>query len=330
MTESIVRETLREVRDTVDVPPIDHARLVARTRRLRRRRRAVQAAVAGTAFAVVVGGLAIPGLVKQPDSVVATAVPEDGLPVVLDDQIQLLRTDGTLAPTGHVGTPVGVVGGELAWLSDGVLTGPEDSRVAGVRVAFGTEAGVAYQAVDGTIHLPGGLEPFTSNGDLVAAGTDAFVSEHDGEVTVHDDAGSHELEIGSDGSSSPVTAVEVGAGTVVVAAGNVVNFFDEDGSRTGGFLGGVTGALSPDGTTYAYAASRSELDQGMRPGLTIYDIASDTSQQVDLSGAAADLAWMGDDLFVLTERGSSRTLARCDDTSCRVLLTDTTGTLALR
>lgn len=330
MTESIVRDTLREVRDTVDVPPIDHAGLAARTRRLSRRRRSVQAALAAVAFAAVMGALAIPGLVAQPDSVVGTAVPEAGFPVVLAGQIQLVQADGTLTPTGHLGTPIGVVGGELAWLDEGVLTGPEDFRAEGVRIAFGTETEVTYQAVDGTIHFAGGRKPVTSEEELVAAGTDAFVTQQGGELTLNNRGGSHELQTGSDGSSAPVTAVEASANTVVVAAGNVVNLFDSDGVRTGGFLGGTTGALSPDGATYAYAASQRESARGMRAGLTIYDIGSDTSQRVRLNGAAVDLAWTGDNLIVVTERGGSRTLTQCHDTSCRVLLTDTTGTLALR
>ncbi|UFN45224.1 ubiquitin family protein [Nocardioides okcheonensis] len=318
------------MRDTVDVPPIDRADLAARTRRLRRRRRSLQAAAAGAALAAVVGAFAVPGLVEQHDSVVATVVPDDGVPVVLDEQIQLVQANGTPVPTGHVGTPVGVVDGQLVWWGDGVLSGPGDVRTDGVRAAFATETGVTYQVDDGTIHDAAGGEPVGSDGELVAAGADVFVTQQDGDLTLHGDDGPRELEIGSDGSSAAVTAVEAGAGTVVVAAGNVVSFFDSDGARTGGFLGGVTGALSPDGVSYAYAPSRSERAQGMRPGLALYDIASGTTERVQINGAAVDLAWTGDALVVLTEQGGSRTLTQCHETACRVLLTDPTGTLALR
>ncbi|GAA1931408.1 hypothetical protein [Nocardioides hwasunensis] len=329
MTEPMVTKTLREVRDAVEVPRIDHVDFAARTRRLRRRRRVLQALGAGAAVAAVVGAVALPTVLRAPDAIVATPVPEGGVPVVLDGAIRWAHSDGTVTDTERSGAPVGVLDGELVSLDEGVLTGP-GLRAEDVRAAYVAPDGVTYQDADGTIHPSGDRPPVAAEGRLVAAGDDTYVTQQTGTLTLHTEAGTYGLDTGSDGARSSPSAVEVGADVVMVAAGGVVHFFDDEGARTGGFLGGLTGALSPDGGTYAYAPDEQERARGMRPGLAFYDVGTDRTQRVRLDGAALDLAWVGDRLVVLTQRGDERVLTQCRGTSCGELLTDATGTLSLQ
>ncbi len=199
MTEPLVQETLHRVRDSVAVPQIDHDAFHRRTRQLRRRRRGVQAVGVGAVSVMLAAGVHLHGLTDQPDTTVAAAPDTYGAPIVLDGRIQLLRDDGSVVPTSRVGTPLGLVDGDVVSIHEGVLTGPGGTRVSGVARAFVAPTGVAYQGVDGAIHLPDGRVA-ANDGELVAAGESAYVTELNGVLTVHSDGGAGALEAASDGT----------------------------------------------------------------------------------------------------------------------------------
>ncbi len=329
MTEPLVRSTLTQVRDGIAVPPPDRLGVRARAGRLRRRRRGMQALGAGAAAAALAGSFLLPALRTEPGVQLATPAPSTRVPVVLGGQVQLLAEDGSLEPTGRAGTVVGVVGDEVVTWDDGVLLGATADPVGDVSAAFASPTGVTYQSGDGTIHVPDGAA-VPGAGTLVAAGDDAYVTQLDDTLTVHGTAGDVRLATSSDGARAVPSSVQAGGATVVVAATGTVSFYAPDGERLGGFLGGTTGALSPDGTTYAYAPSADERRAGMRPGLVRYDVRSGRAPRIALDGDLVDLRWVGDELLAVVRRDDARVLLRCDEATCADVLTDPGATLALR
>ncbi len=325
-----VRDALNEVRDSVPVAAVDQAAFLARVRAARRRRRLARTgAVGAVAAALALVGLVVPRLVDRPGQQVASRPAGTGLPVVVDGRIRLLDDGGHQSDTGSSGTVVGTVGGDLVTLAAGVLAGPGGVRTPGVVAAYASASGVTYQLADLTITRPDGTV-VRSGGRLVGAGDSAYVTERGGILTVHDRQGAHVLRLGSDGSRPEPDAVEIGGDIVVATSGGTVGLFDTDGHRRTGFLGGVTGALSPDGATYAYARTAQEARSGMRPGVALYDVSTGRLQRVPLAAPAVDLTWHERRLFVLTEKGSGRALWECDPQACRSRLTRADGRLSLR
>ncbi|PUA79000.1 hypothetical protein [Nocardioides currus] len=330
MTIPDIRETLTAVRDSVPVPPVDQVAFRARVRGARRRRVAVRAIGVGTAAAVLAAVVTVaPRLVDADGQQVAAQSAAPRIPVAVGGQVRLLGDDGELTGSGSTGTIVGTVDGDVVTLDAGVLSGPGDSRTSGVVAAYASSAGVTYQSDDLSITLPDGRTA-PADDPLVAAGDAGWVTQHDRVLTVHGPAGDHVLRLGSDGSRSQPGTVEVGGAIVAVTADGTVGLYDVSGARRAGFLGGVTGAISPDGATYAYAANAEERAAGMRPGLVLHDVATGTTRGVSLGQDAVDLAWHDGRLLVLTEEGTSRTLWECDVLACRSLVTAADGDLSLR
>jgi hypothetical protein len=122
----------------------------------------------------------------------------------------------------------------------------------------------------------------------------------------------------------------VGGRTVVFVHDGGVEVYDASGDRREGFLGGTTGALSADGSTYAFAPSVDELTQGTASGLVLHDTRTGDEARVALDEPAVDLAWYGGDAYVVTEGAGERSLWQCDVEGCGEVLTDPSGTLRLR
>ncbi len=349
-----VAESLRAVAGAVPVPLPDHAAFGGRVRR-ERRRRTTGRVLAGTAVAAALATAAVnaPDLLDDGSARVPAAARTDllwpdagSVSVLLDGRLQVVGEGGAVHDTGVVAaelvgrTEAGEVvldeqGRLLAVAQDGTT-----SRLVepAVRAAFLDPTGVTYQTVDGRIRWRGTDVPSdsaqTSGPRLLAAGERAWVGAEDGQVFVSDRDGRHELPLGSDGTSPLPRQVEVAGSTVAVHDAGY-QFFDTDGTRRLGELGGRTGALSPAGTTYAAAPDRQELGQGMRPGVFVADTT--TGQQTRLSGppstgAAVDLAWSGPDRFlVVLDTAGTRTLWECATPAmtCGRRVTDPGGTLSL-
>lgn len=333
MTDTTMRESLTEIYDAVPVPPVDQDAFGARVRRARRRRHGLQAVVAAGAVAAAVAASAVvPGLLDRSAPRTVAGAPDPGVPIVLSGHVQLLASDGSLTDTGLSGSPIGRLRGQQIVLDGGRLLGLHDSPVVDhVVAAFVDPTGATYQTSDGLITFTGrrGQPSATDEGRLLAAGEHAYVVDAGPAVVFHDAAGLHPVSLGSDGTSSTPTNVEVGGRTVVVVAGGGVQVFDTDGTRRSGFLGGVTGALSADGATYAFAPSAHEKALGMASGLAFYDTVTAEQHRIPLAGPAVDLAWIDGHLYVVTEQGSARTLLECGPRACEKRFTDPEGTLSL-
>ena len=322
--------TLGDVREAITVPPIDHTAFRSRTRRLRRRRVTMLSTAAGAALVgTVSAGLVLSGAQHARVTQAAAAAEVSAVPVVLSGRIQLLGADGELTDLERSGSVVGMLGDEVVSLFDDVLVVPGRANVPDVVGAFTSPAGVTYQSTDGTVIQPDGTAEQVA-GDLVAAGDGVLVVQRQGRLVVRDRTGERPLRLGSDGSSAAVLGVGIADNTVEVSLDGTANFYDIGGDRLDGELGGVTGALSPDGEAWAYAPNDAELRSGMTSGFVLSGITSGTLDRVELEEPALDVAWHGDTVTVLTELGEIRTVWSCSAGGCDPLLSDTSGTLSLR
>jgi hypothetical protein len=337
MTPTDIRESLTEVRDAVPVPPIDAARFDARVRHHRRRRRALQA---GTGAGVLAAATAIAAVLphalhRDEPTPVATAVPADGVPIVLDGRVQQLAADGSLTDTGLSGTPIGRLDGRLVVLDGDRLLGLADGPIDGVVTAYVDPFGVTYQTTDGLIVFAGqrGQHSAQDEATLLAGGASVYVDDDGSGPRIHDSRGVHPVDLGSDGASPELDGVEAAGGTVVFVHDGGVEVYDARGERRDGFLGGTTGALSGDGATYAYAPGPDELEAGMTAGLSLYDTGTRDVRRVPLADPALDLAWYDGDVYVLTQDAAQgageRSLWRCDTDACDRLLTEPGESLSL-
>lgn len=328
-----ITESLSEIRDAVAVPPIDPADFEARVRYHHRRRRAARAAgaLALTAVAATAVGVVPLALDRSEPTPIATAVRSTGVPVVLDGRVQEVAADGTVTDTGLSGAPIGRLGGQLVVLDGDRILGLADGPIDHVVSAFVDQNGVSYATSDGLIVFAGprGQHSAQLRGTLLAAGGSVFVDDEGDGPLIHDPAGVHPIELGSDGGSVDLDRVEVGGDTVVLVHDGGVEVYDASGERRSGFLGGTAGALSDDGTTYAYAPSAAELDAGMLPGLARYDTRTGQLRRAPLADPAVDLRWVDEDLFVVTQGSDGRTLWQCGERLCGPLLTDPESTLEL-
>lgn len=333
MTPTDIRETLTEVREAVAVPPVDTSRFEARVRRYRRTLRLRRAAAAaGAAAAVVAAVTVVPQVLAEPEPTpVASAGAAGGVPVVLDGHVQLVAPDGSLSDTGLSGTPIGRLGGELVVLDGERLLGVGDAPIEDVVAAYVHRSGVTYQTTAGLIEFAGvdGRNSAQGPGTLLAATNAVYVDDEGDGPLIHDASGIHRVDLGSDGAHVELDRTEAAGRTVVFVHDNGVEVYDVSGQRRDGFLGGATGALSSDGSTYAYAPHAGELAAGMSPGLSYYDTRSGEVRSVPLDGPAVDLRWYDGDLYVVTASGEDRMLWRCDASSCGEILTSD-STLALR
>jgi hypothetical protein len=333
MTPLDIRESLTEIRDAVAVPPVDTTRFDRRVRRYRRTLRLRRAGLAAGAAAAVVASVAIvPHVLPQSEpSPVASAAPADGVPVVLDGRVRVVAPDGSLSDTGLEGTPVGRLDGRLVVLDGHRLVGVGDGPIDDVVTAYVHRAGVTYETTEGLIEFAGvdGRNSAQGPGRLLAATATTYVDDEGAGPLIHDPAGIHPVDLGSDSARVELDRVEAAGRTVVFVHDGGVEVYDASGERRDGFLGGATGALSPDGTTYAYAPDAEELDDGMATGLSYYDTRSRDVRSVPLAEPAVDLRWYDGAVYVVTSGTGRRTLWRCDAAACAEVLTAGTS-LSLR
>jgi hypothetical protein len=332
MMNTEIRQGLSDLREAVDVPPLDPSGFDARVRHHRRRRLAgrIAAGVATLTIVAVVAAAAPAVLHRSSPTPVAAPASDPGVPVTLDGRVELVGSDGTVTDTGLRGTPVGRIDGRLVVLDGHQLIGLADDPITGVASAYVGEEGATYQTTDGRIVFTGtgGQSSAQDEGTLLAAADPAYVADAGDGPVIHESGGLHPIELGSDGARVRADRVEAGGDTVVFVADGGVQVFDTSGVRRDGFLGGTTGALSGDGTTYAFAPSADELAGGMSAGLVRYDTSTGAHQRVPLQDPAVTLAWYDRVPYVVTEAQHVRTLWRCADTCARVL-TDGSGTLTL-
>lgn len=332
MNPTDIRETLTEVRHAVAVPPLDSPRFERRVRRYRRTVRLRRAgAAAGIAAAVAAAVTVVPRVLTESEPTPVASAGGTGVPVVLDGSVRLVARDGSLGDTGLSGTPVGRLDGELVVLDGDRLLGVGDTPIEDVVTAYVHRSGVTYQTSEGLIEFAGvdGRNSARGPGTLLAAAAAVYVDDEGDGPLIHDASGIHPVDLGSDGARVELDRVEAAGRTVVFVHDNGVEFYDAGGERRDGFLGGVTGALSADGTTYAYAPGAADLAAGMAAGLSYYDTRSGELSTVPLRGAAIDLRWYDGDLYAVTEGAGERTLWRCGADACDRVLTAGTG-LALR
>jgi hypothetical protein len=350
-----IHDLLTEIHDTVVVPSPNHGDLQRRVTRLRRRRRLARAGAAATASAFAVAAIAMSSQWDKPSaetSVAALPANPMGVPVILDGRLALIDVDGNTVDTGVAGALLGVYRDRPVVLAGDQLVGHDDAPIAtSVRAAFVDASGVTFQREDGTLGVFGDHQVFyitnctschdsgsagspdtevPTDGVLVGAGEKAYVVQRASGLVVVDAAGVHPISLTSDGARAEVSSVQVGGDTVSVASDGTVQFFDTEGTRRSGFLGGVVGALSADGTTYAYAPTVDELANGMKPGLNFYDTTTGKLRRTSLDGAVDSIVWRGGDLLLVTDQGAERTLWRCKTRGCENLLNAPGNSLTLR
>lgn len=346
-----IHNLLTEIHDTIVVPAPDHAELQRRATRIRRRRRLARAGAAMATGLVAVAALAVSSPWEGPStepSVAALPANPMGVPVILDGQVTLVDVDGNTVDMGVSGSLLGVYRDRPVVLAGDRLLGLDDAPIASVQTAFVDSSGATFQREDSTLgafgdhqvfyitqctscHNPGSPDAeVPTDGVLVGAGERAYVVQGASGLLVVNSAGVHPISLTSDGARAELSSVQVGGDTVSVASDGTVQFFDTDGTRRSGFLGGVLGALSADGTTYAYAPTVDELADGMKPGLNFYDTTTGKVRRTPLDGAVGSIAWRGADLLVVTDQGAERTLWRCKTRGCENLLDAPGASLTLR
>lgn len=333
MTPTDLRESLTEIRDAVAVPPVDLVRFDDRVRHHRRLLRVRRTVAAASAIAAVAGVVAVvPHVLPRPESIpVASEGSAVGVPVVLDGRVQEVGPGGSLTDTGLSGRPLGRLAGRLVVLDGHRLLGVGDAPIEDVVTAYVDPTGVTYQTTDGLIVFTGehGQRSAQGPGTLLAGSATLYVDDEGHGPLIHAADGIHPVDLGSDGTRVELDRVEAAGRTVVFVHDGQVEVYGADGERRDGLLGGTTGALSADGTTYAYAPDGDELANGMAAGLTFYDTRSSDARSVPLADAAVDLAWYDGDLYVLTQGNGERALWRCDTDACDRVLTAPGSTLSL-
>lgn len=349
-----IHNLLTEIRDTVVVPAPDPAELQRRVTKIRRRRQLARTAIGVTSGVVAVAALAVASPWKGPaaePSVATLPATPMGVPVILEGRVALVDVDGNTVDTGVAGSLLGVYRERPVVLAGDRLVGLDDVPIAPVQAAFVDSSGATFQKKDGTLGAIGGHQVFyitnctschdsgsagspdaevPTDGVLVGAGEQAYVVQDASGLLAVDASGVHPITLTSDGATAEVSSVQVGGDTVSVASDGTVQFFDTDGTRRSGFLGGAVGALSADGMTYAYAPTVDELGNGMRSGLNFYDTTTGNLRRTSLDGAVDSIAWRGGDLLLVTEQGAVRTLWRCKARGCENLLEVPGTTLTLR
>ncbi|MCW2844669.1 MAG: hypothetical protein JWN22_2585 [Nocardioides sp.] len=360
MTSTEIRETLTEVGQAVEVPPVDAVAFQARVRAARRRRTAGRTAVATVAAAsFVVAATAVVDLAGEPDSPQVTSAPDAArLPrhlvgFVVDGHLVVSGPDGqhlTDVPARNV---LGVARGQVL-LADGtgalVAVPVDGSGVPGapVRLLEGevhqawldrsedrlTATDAHDRLLGKDLHHDGWTQLRGSGPSVAASGAGSWVESDTDGITLRTDGVAHPLRTGRGG----VTGTQIAGGTVMVQSASGVQFYDLSGERRLGNLGGSFGALSPDGTAYAAVADATERANGMNPAVFVMDTISGDEQPV--TGIPADQAgdgvveWSAGDTFVVVTRSltsTERTLWECTVATgtCLATYVDDTGTLQL-
>lgn len=342
MTE--IRTALTEVREAVDVPAPDRVAFRARVRAARRRRTTgrvlVGAAGLATVAAVVVGVVHVlpeneaPPIASAPP--VAVADPTRVVGFVVRDRLVIGGPSGFTATDVPARNVLGILDGQLLQADyRGYLVavpvgpdgGPGEARQlasierayldrSGGRVVVATTAG-GYRAWS---PAAGWTELASVTGGLMAVDGDVRVeSGPDGLVLVGPSGTVRTLPVVVNGS-------DLVSGLLAVETGRGARFYD---TATGEVLARVrtegTGALAPDGSTYA---------RGSATGVVLVDPRTGRRTPVATEGDASvdQVAWTGPDTFVLTGRDDGTgTLQECDAVArtCRLLYEDPSGTLKL-
>ena len=362
MTLTDLRETFAAVSDVVRVPPPDQLAVTRRAARIRRRRNTAgvltaAAAVAAVAAATVVAAVLPHG--EPDDAPLATPAPFVGyLPVVLEGQLSILTSEGSLAPTGLEAQQVlgrgdnGVAvldpDGHLvvASLTDsarlGVTRDLSGQLVRGAAVSVDGKA-LAWVGQDLTLHLRGALGGGWSNDEATGTFSGELLLATDGTgwierrdhtawlVSPQERAEPALLDAGENARGA-----QMAGDTVAVQTRGGVSFFElGSAERRLLDLGGAVGALSTDGDWYATSAGDWQREDGMSPDLNLVDTHTGEAHVVhgyDTSQQALSVWWASADRFaVVTETSDHRVLWDCSVAAdrCSKSYTDPTRTLEL-
>ncbi|MBB6628710.1 hypothetical protein H5V45_15395 [Nocardioides sp. KIGAM211] len=373
MTSTEIRESLTHVGAAVEVPVVDRVAFQARVRAERRRRTAGRSLVAAAAAVTVVGSaLAVTSTgggagpdrdrftdpAGAPNPAPAT-LSSGRVPLALEGRLQELLPDGGSYATDQrveevLGSgPDGVVvidgDSRLQLLPVDADGRPGDARpLAGgdpVQRAWLDKTGefLGYVDLGNRLHLRAVVsDRDTESVPLLDQQTRLMAT--DGTRWVEDEGDRLSLRLPDqsfeiDSNGDPLRA-ELAGDTLAVHTRTGIEFYDSaDGTRRLGNLGGTTGSLSPDGTTYAAGRDDVERDQGMRPALFLVDTRTG-DQTRGFTGYAADmtalaLTWQDEDDFLVLASSSVRTgnhvLYACSVTSraCEERFDDPTGTLRI-
>jgi hypothetical protein len=349
MTPTEIRTALSDVRDAVDVPPVDRLAFQARVRAARRRRTTGRGvvAVAGLAAAAALVAGALQALPEESEPPVAdqpaAAVADPTLVVgfVVQDRLVvggpggftetdiparnvLGVLDGVLLQADYLGALVAVPVDEA-----GVPGEPE--RLATIDRAYLDPAGA--RVVVETAGVYRAWSPGAGWTDLEPS--DGFAIAFDGDRRVVSASDDPTLTlIGVDGPvrSLPVdrgvTDRDLVAGVLALETFHGARFFDAD---TGRLLSrvrgeGTIGRLAPDGSTYARRADDGVVLVDPRTGRR-------TPVETEVGVTANGIAWTGPETFVVVTRDDAGqgALQECDavERSCRLLYRDPSGTLKL-
>lgn len=372
MTIDEIREvhaTLTQVGGAVEVPVVDRLAFQTRVRAERRRRTARRSLVAAAAAVTAVGSVLAftstgGGNPDGASDLAASSGPAGAdlhigrVPLAVKGGFLELLRDGSSYEPGQLveevlgSTPGGVVVLDhdsrlllLPLASSGQPGEPQPlAGGAAVQSAWLDKSGefLGFVDLDNRLHLrrvdssrdTASMPLLTAQTQLMATDGTRWVEDEGDRLSLRTPEQSFEII-----SNANPTQAELAGDTLAVHTTTGIEFYDSaDGTRRFGNLGGTTGSLSPDGTTYAAGPNDVERDAGMRPALFVMDTSTGDEQRI--SGFAADLsaealAWQNDDDFLVmassTIRTGNRVLFSCSVSSraCVERYDDSSGTMQI-
>lgn len=357
-----ITNTLHETAEAVDVPAIDQVAFQQRVRAARRRRTAARVTVAMAASVALAAGVGVVGQWRSSDEpgvannrgARETFEPMRTLvPFVVDGNLMVLPPDGkpvsadieTEEILGQVADGVLVVADESRVLrvplaADGSVDGPADPILGNDPVdqarlsKDGTTLG--WVDLDNRLHLRRlaetrdfHTEQLTPAAKLVSVAADSWLllPAEGQNLRLATTDGSVELRALADPSDGEV------AGSAIAAEGfDGVEFFKAPGGEpisTGG-VGGLEGALSPDGTIYVAAASEEEIDAGSSPDLTVFDALTGKRRETfepDGLHVTTQVTWTGSNFLMLGGDATAERIYECsaEALTCQVVYTGERG-----
>lgn len=354
-----ITNTLHETAEAVDVPAIDQLAFQQRVRVARRRHYATRSVVAVAASVALAAGVGAVvqlrasdepgGFAGNPGEQKSFESMQTPVPFLTDGNLMILPPGGKPVSADLKASDI------VGQVADGVIIISDRSRLLRVPLdAQGRPTGPASPVVDndpvqramlskdgrtiGWIDLQDRLhlrrlgeqrdfhtEEVTPATNLVAVAADSWLVQPapEAQLRLTNADGSVELRAKAEPHKG-----EIAGGAVVAEGFDGVEFFAAPGGEpilTGG-VGGLEGALSPDGSTYVAAATEEETDAGMSLDLTAFD-ASTGKRKVTLTPKgmrfAMQMTWSGSNFLVLGAGGGTQRIYECsvDAKSCQVVYT---------
>lgn len=349
MSPTDLTTALNEVRDAVEVPPVDRVAFQARVRAERRRRTTTRAAgaVAGLAAtaAVVAGGahLSLGDGATPVASAPTLAVdePTEIVGFVLQGRLVVGGPGGFTETDIPARNVLGVLAGRLvqADYRGALVAVPVDPDGApGAAERLASVLRVHLDRAGGRVVAEGEDGRYRIWEAATGAWTDLDVPPAVGDFVVATD-GEHRVDSGPDGftlrDSADLVRVlpfrggvigwDLKVGVLAVETHHGVRFFDAASGRQLSRAGGQgMGAISPDGRSYA---------RGWTSGVNLVDPQTGRRTPVEVDVPGAEVVWTGAETFVVVGRqdDGTKVLQECDAVrrTCRILYEDPTDTLSI-